>query len=439
MRVCLLLEVALTGVLIVCAPSTARADGWKIQLQGARALGTSYAGRSVLAEDASVVWFNPAAMSWLAGDWILTGGAPIITYQLNFRDRGSVSVLGQPVTGARSRDGGRTAAVPHVYAVKRLNARSWAGLGFNAPFGLGTDYGETWAGRYFATETTLTVFNINPAFALRPSSRVAIGVGLDLQRSTATLANMIDFGSIGAAAGLPLTPQGADGRIKFSGGDWATGFDLSVAWDAARSTRIGATYRSRVEHTLSGQADFTVPTQATPMTAGGLLFADTGARTVLPMPSELSVSASRALPGGWMLLGDATWTGWSRFQELRVSFDNPSQPAVRQPADWRDSVRFAVGARNTFARTWTVHGGVGYETTPVPDATRNARLPEENHAWFSAGASYQRSDSLRLDFHASHLVTPNAEIRLDDPFAGRLVGNVHWRLSVFGVSAALRF
>jgi long-chain fatty acid transport protein len=431
-------ESVLIGSLVVCASSPVCADGWKIQLQGGRELGTSYAGRSVLADDASVVWFNPAAMSWLTGDWVLTAGAPVITYQLDFSDAGSVSVLGQSLKGATTRDGGMTAVVPHLYLAKRLNARWWAGFGFNAPYGLGTNYGESWVGRYFATETTLRVFNLNPAFAVRPTPRVAIGFGLDVQRSTATLANMIDFGSIGAAFGLPLAPQAHDGRIQFTGGDWAAGVDLSVAWDAARDTRVGAAYRSRVDHTLAGHADFTVPPEARPLTAGGL-FANTGAQTVLPMPTELSLSASRALQDGWLLLGDVTWTGWSRFQELRVTFDNPSQTDVRQPAAWNDSIRFAGGARKAVAARWTLSGGAGYETTPVPDSTRNARLPEENHAWFSVGAAYQRSEARHFDVYYSHLVTPNAAIRLADPSAGLLAGSVHWRLNVLGASAVFRF
>jgi len=69
----------LTACLILSIARVAGADGWKIQLQGGRALGTGYAGRSVVADDASVVWFNPAAMSWLTGDSVVTIGAPVIT------------------------------------------------------------------------------------------------------------------------------------------------------------------------------------------------------------------------------------------------------------------------------------------------------------------------------------------------------------------------
>src|SRR4051812_31713694 len=97
----------LAATLIATAQSAhTLADGWKIQLQGAKALASSYAGRSVLVDDASTVWFNPAAMTELTGRTTLTAGAPLITYQLLFRDSGSRSVLGQPVQGPPMQDGG---------------------------------------------------------------------------------------------------------------------------------------------------------------------------------------------------------------------------------------------------------------------------------------------------------------------------------------------
>ncbi|HEY4671150.1 MAG TPA: outer membrane protein transport protein, partial [Gemmatimonadaceae bacterium] len=214
----------LAAALIVTAQSVhTLADGWKIQLQGAKALASSYAGRSVLVDDASTVWFNPAAMTELTGRTTLTAGAPLITYQLLFRDSGSQSVLGQPARGPLMQDGGTTAIVPSLYVVRRINDRVRFGFGFNAPYGLGTDYGESWSGRYHATETTLRVFNLNPSIATRLGDHVSVAFGFDLQHSSAVLANMIDFGSFGAAVGLPLVPQGHDGRVKFDGRDWAAG------------------------------------------------------------------------------------------------------------------------------------------------------------------------------------------------------------------------
>jgi long-chain fatty acid transport protein len=428
-----------TALFVVIVSAAGSADGWKIQLMGGANLGSCYAGRSVLGDDASAVWFNPAAMTLLPRGWTLTVGAPLITYQLDYRDAGSRSVLGQPLLGEVSKNGGKTAVVPHVYLVKGLNERAQFGFGFNAPFGLGTNYDETWVGRYHATETTLTVFNLNPSIAVKVNDALAVGFGLDVQHSQATLANMIDFGSFGAAAGLPLAPQGSDGRVRFKGSDWAMGFNAGLRWQITGRDAVGAAYRSEIDHELRGPAEFTVPSAAAPLTAGGRVFADTDARVVLPMPHELSVSASHRINEDWMLLGDATWTQWSAFRELSVEFDNPLQPPVHQPADWRDTVRVAVGAKRSLGPRWSFRTGAAYETIPVPDTTRTPRLPEKNHTWLGAAGSYTSPRHWTFDIHLSHLLTPDAAINLRDPAAGTLTGDVHWRLTVLGLSATKRF
>ncbi|MBQ0780995.1 MAG: outer membrane protein transport protein, partial [Thalassolituus oleivorans] len=43
--------------------STAYASGYKVNEQSASGVGTAYAGRAAVADDASVVFYNPAAMS----------------------------------------------------------------------------------------------------------------------------------------------------------------------------------------------------------------------------------------------------------------------------------------------------------------------------------------------------------------------------------------
>jgi long-chain fatty acid transport protein len=431
--------VVVVFALVVGVARDVRADGWKVQLQGVKELGLSYAGRSIYVDDASTVWFNPAGMVRLSERWTITAGAPVITYRLAYTDQGSTSVLGQRLTGPSAVDGGQTALVPHLYIVRNFHDRLWAGFGFNAPYGLGNDYGETWVGRYHATKTVLTVANLNPCVAFRLTDGLSIGVGLDVQYAKATLANMIDFGSLGAAAGLPLRPQGSDGKIELDASDWRAGYDLSFAWNAGHKTRVGVTYRSQIEHPLAGTAHFTVPAAAAALTAGGALFRDTAATSVLPMPHEVSVSASYELGPEWTLVGDETWTDWSRFDQFAVTFANPLQPALVQSASFRNSSRSAIGLIYRTPRKFVIRTGALYETTPVPDATRTPRLPEVNNAGISTGASYRHGERVELDFSFSHLFPHDAPISLQNPAAGQLVGRVHWRLDIAAVALNLRF
>ncbi len=432
------IRAAMVASIIAAATVNTIADGWKVQLQGVKALGVSFAGRSVNLDDATTVWFNPAGLTRLTKRWVITTAAPVITYSLDYTDRASASAIGQPLSGPSTVNGGTTSAVPHFYVARKLKDDVSFGFGVNFPFGLSSDYDETWVGRYHATRSELTVMNLNPAFAIKAGDRLSLGFGLDVQYSDAQLANMIDFGSLGAAIGFPFTPQGLDGKIDVQGTDWAVGYDLSVAWDPTARTRVGATFRSRVDHTLAGTADFTVPAQAQVIT-GGVAFTDTGASTVLPMPAELSVSASQEIGKKWVLVGDMTWTDWSRFQRLTVTFENPAQSPIAQDANYTDSFRSAVGVVYRANDRWELRSGGLHETTPVPDATRNPRLPEGNHTGFSAGASYRFGERGDLDFAVAHLIPHDAPINLFDPAAGQLTGKVRWKLDILAVSLTLRF
>lgn len=429
--------VVIACLVLMASTRSALADGWKVQLQGVKALGLSYAGRSIV-DDGSVVWFNPAGMTRLKQRWTVTFGGPAINYRLDYRDRGSTSLLGQPLNGPSTGDGGRTSGVPHIYVVRNFGNKLWFGTGVNVPYGLGSDYGERWVGRYQATKTELTVVNVNPAIAFKATERLSLGFGLDVQRSTARLANMIDFGSIGAAVGLPLRPLDNDGAIEVDGSAVGVGADLSLAWSIDSRARLALTYRSQITHRLEGTARFTVPAAATLLTAGGTIFKDTGARFTLPMPHELSTSGSYELRPGVVLVGDVTWTDWSRFERLTIAFDNVNQPPVSQEADFRDSIRSAAGVVFSVAPRVELRAGGLYETTPVPDATRTPRLPEANNAGFSGGLSYRLGPRADVDFSFSHLIPHKAPIVLESPAAGTLVGDVRWRLDIVGVALNLR-
>lgn len=423
--------------IIVAGAGTATADGWKIQLQGVKALGLGYAGRA-LADDATTVWFNPAAMTDLDQRWVVTVGAPMITFDLDYTDRGSTSVLGMPLTGPSASNGGRTSGLIHAYGVWKSSERLAVGFGFNPPYGLGNDYGDIWVGRYHATRSELAVLNISSAVAYKVHPKLSLGFGLDIQRSTATLANRLDFGSFGAAIGLPVVPQGADGGINLDASSWGIGIDASAAWQVTPRVRLATTYRSMVEHTLEGPATFDVPVPALPL-AGLGAFQTTPATTTLLMPHELSIAGAFELSRRWTVVADFTWTDWSQFEELTVSFDNLAQLPLSQRADFRDTKRVAMGVVYDAHPRWVVRAGGLYEQTPVPDATRTPRLPEVNNAGITFGGTFHLTPKVDLDFSWSHLIPHDAPIALVDPAAGALNGSVRWRTDSVAIGTSFSF
>ncbi len=147
------------------------------------------------------------------------------------------------------------------------------------PFGLSTEYDATWPGRYQAVKSSLQAIDLNPSIAWQATDTLSLAVGVSAQQAKATLTSAIDFGAacLGALGPTPCTglglPQAADGLVVVDGDDWSYGWNAGLAWRPNADWTIGLTYRSGIEHEISGSADFTVPTRALPLTASGA-FAD---------------------------------------------------------------------------------------------------------------------------------------------------------------------
>src|SRR5262249_38287143 len=145
-----------------------------------------------------------------------------------------------------------------------------------------------------------------------------------------------------------------------------------------RGTRIGLTYRSRIQHDLNGRATFSVPKPAHILKATGAL-TDTGAHASAVLPDVVSLSAVQQVTPDWAVFGDVTWTHWSPFRQFVVGFDNPKQPPVVNREGWNDSFRYALGVRWEPTSRVVLRVGTAYDETPIPSAAlRTARVPDSD-------------------------------------------------------------
>ncbi len=84
----------------------------------------------------------------------------------------------------------------------------------------------------------------------------------------------------------------------------------------------------------------------------------------------------------------------------------------------------------------TLRGGVGWELSPLDDANRSFRLPDDDRLWLSAGASYKANDRYSFDVGYSFLTTFDTQIQPavlfggtgpagNGPFGADVDANVH--------------
>ena len=423
-----------------CFSTDAAAVGFALEHQSVSNLGYAFAGGAASAEDASTIFWNPAGMTRLPGRQAVAG-LNAIYGSARFRNEGTTSPAGPafPITGG---DGGNPVGlnwVPNLYYSADLGRDLKGGIGINSPFGLKTEYPADWMGRYHAIDSVLKSFNINPSIAWKVRDGVSLGGGVNFQYFDAELSNAIDYGAAcfaafgpGACAGAGITPQGRDGIAKVSGDSWSVGWNVGALFDVAPGARVGIAYRSSIKHQVKGRATFenpALPGGFAALTAGAQ---DTGARSTIKTPDTLSVSAYGDVSPKWSLLGDLTWTGWSKFKELRVRFDNGATDAVT-PANWRNTVRVSLGAGYKLHDRWTLRGGIAYENSAIRDEFRGPRIPDNAHRLVGLGFNYKVSKTGSIDFGYMHAFVKDAPVNTSSPTAGTLVGTYKVRADVLSL------
>jgi len=380
------------------------AAGFAISGKSASNLGNAFSGTTVLAEDASVVYTNPAAMQDLEGRHF-SFLVHSINSNLHFKDKGSNT------TGPSNNSVTDPHYVPNLYYVMPLEENMRFGLGIYAPFGLGLDYNDNWKGRYITTGSDMKIVNVSPMLSFQLSDSISLGLGLDAQYLDATLENKVDFGK---ALGQP---QKMDGTQKLTGTDWAYGYSLGMTYDLNEQTRLGASYHSPILHNIDGHSDFgDVPSllQST--------YTDTGASLSLTLPQSLSLGLSHKVSPRLQLMADATWTGWSSYDKLVIKFDN-NVSTSRTKENWNDTWRLSLGGNYRINDKWLMRAGISHDPTPIPDAQhRSPRVPGTTRDWLSLGSKVELSKGMSMDLAASYTLPVSYKINNTDAYGHTLKG-----------------
>ena len=416
--------------------------GFAIIEQSVTGLGRAFAGSAAVAEDASTIFFNPAGLTYLSHSEFASG-LNIIKPQSDFSNEGSTiapALGGTAMTGSGD-DGGKLAVVPNLYYAHRLNDRMVAGIGISAPFGLVTEYDDDWVGRYHAIKSDLKTVNINPSFAFQTTEKLSLGFGLNLQYIDLELTQAVDFGAVCAAAAVAAcaTPQGHDGKANVTADDWSWGYNLGLIFQATEATRIALAYRSKISHHLKGKGSFDIPDNAAVQgTASATGFSDGSLDGKVTLPESASFAVHHQINAKWAIMGDASWTRWSRFQDLTINSTDSSRLSSSKAERWDNNMRYGLGLTYIHNDTWTFRGGVAYDQTPVSDQYRTPRIPDEDRKWIAIGASYKYSDNITVDAGYTHifLSSPSLhdESNLSDPSASyTLSGKYNASVDILGV------
>lgn len=372
----------------------AGAAGFALNESSASAAGTAYAGRGSNAEDASIMAANPAGIALLEERQVTMGGAVVVP-KGDFKGTGGNA-------GSNEDDFLSTAVIPFGYFSMPIDDQLSFGLGIYAPFGSSTDYNDDWAGRYLADETDVSVINIQPTIAYKFTDQLSVGLGVFGSYAEGELTRFAH----------PAISPSAHSKVK--GDSWAFGWNVGAIWQPLDTTSVGVSYRSSVKHTLKGDASISVADLTEK------------AKLDITLPEQLEFSLTHQLDNKWAVMAGATWTRWSRFEELKIESDqggngpisgNPltgpnTDVLTYVPENWKNSWAFAVGTSYKYNDQLTLKAGYAFDQTPVQDEFRTARIPDGDRNWLTMGAKYELGGDWTVDAAYGYMF--GSKVKIDE-------------------------
>jgi long-chain fatty acid transport protein len=373
--------------------SPAFAGGFALNEQSASGMGTSFAGRSSSALDASTVFGNPAGMSYLGEQ--VSGGLALIKARTDI-DNASATNSGSGTgryNGSNDGDMVPLTAIPFGYYVKPLDENWHFGFGVYAPFGMATEYENDYQGRRFADKSDVTTVAFQPTLSYKFNDQWSVGGGVSANYITGTLSSTVN----------PLPGLTSDGHFEVKGDDWGYGYNLGAMFQATAATRIGLSYRSKVDYSLQGDA------KNSAIKVGNFEAVKAGkydASLDISTPESVELSVTHQFDSQWTGYAGAVWTRWSTFQEVVI--ESPSNPVgsfseVTEEQNWHDTTSYAVGLSYQLDPQWVLRSGVAYDPTPTNNIDRSPRIPSGDRYVYSVGTGYSPNSNLTLDMALTYL------------------------------------
>ncbi|SIQ25958.1 long-chain fatty acid transport protein [Aeromonas sp. RU39B] len=352
--------------------SHAMAAGYQLAEQSATGLGRAFAGEAAIADNASVLGRNVAAITRFEHT-ALSVGAVYIKPDVNIK---GTTVVGGHTLNADARDIADDAWVPNLYLVTPINDRLSMGFGATSYYGLGVEMPSNYNAGHFGNVSDIKTYDLGLALAYQLTPWLSAGMGISAIRGEGEVGGTYPSGNLIAK--------------HLEGDGWAMGWNTGILISPSEKTRIGISYRNGVDLKLKGDAKLG---QKIGSTYVGL--EDTG-ELILPLPATAELALYHQLTPSFAMHASINWTDWSKFTQLEAKLDRYNTMHIKDE-NWEDNWRYAIGMTYQLTPLWQLRSGIAYDRSPVSAEHRTISIPDADRIWYSAGVGYQVTPQLNLD------------------------------------------
>lgn len=417
-------------------PAAASAQGFGLNEIGSCAIARGFATSSGACRDASLVYWNPAAITTLRGNNGLVGVSPI-------------AVSGDFTQDTTGRQWDAEAPVefpPHLFWSRATEGSRLAfGIGAYVPYGLTSQWGDDFPGRFSATKASIQTIYVQPTVAFQLSDAWSVGLGPIIGHSSVELSQAVDLSQqtlptgTGTFANLGIAPRTEFARAKLTGDAWGFGFNVGLFGKVAEDWQIGLRYLHGIDFDYD-DADAVFTQSPTGLTFAAALVNPATGDTLIPagapvdavvasqftsgalVPQSVSTSISHPaqLQGGVTYTGfenteltvEYAWLGWKAFEVLPVDFETAPDRELIEDYNNSSSIRF--GAQHRYRNGWLARGGLTASTSAAPPETVTPLLPEQDRYTVNLGAGIPISTKWTLDAAYAYVGTWGSRGRIDE-------------------------
>jgi long-chain fatty acid transport protein len=389
--------------------SPAWAGGLALYELGTPDVGTAAAGWSARAQDASTAFTNPAGMTRLEQSQMLAGAQPLY---VNVKFDTDSATFG----GGDGGNAGGWVPAAGLYYVHDVNQEWKLGVAAASYFGLGLDYGDNWAGRYYVTKAELLTFGVTPTVAYQVNSWLSIGAGPTFVYGSLEQKAAINNA---VAEGDPNFP---DGSIEAEDDDFGFGGIFGVLVEPREGTRFGITCLTEVELEFKDVAKL----KNLGPTLSALLAGVRGTKVDLELtiPQMLMVSGYHELTPNLAIMANFGWQDWSKFGETQVTVRSTTTTRLTQDRNFKDTWHVALGGQYRFLEKWLWSVGLAYDSSPVDNNDRTPDAPLDRQIRYATGLQYDWGENITLGAAYEYLDAGKAKIdQQGGPLQGDLKGD----------------
>ena len=355
------------ATLLSLSAATLLASGYRIPEQSLNSVALS-AAYVASANGADASYYNPANMSFMAqGAYTEAAMTYINLPKVNYTDA---------IASCSGDSKEEEFLMPNLHYVSPMMGNWRYGLSITAPAGLSKRWDESYPKRT-ADEFTLKVIEVNPTASYLVNDQFSVGFGLRGVYTDGVVRS--DF---------PAATTSRD----LSGDSIDFGYNLALSYKPIKDLTLAATYRSKVDLTVEGEATLTG--------SGGTSYLGRGASVTIPLPASLAIATAYTMDKTTVeFVFERTY--WSSYKNLDFNYDyalTGSLATFDTPIakNWKDVNAYRIGISHQWSDTLKLMAGFAIDKTPVPNNTLGFELPDSDAKLYSVGFEYKLSQNLKM-------------------------------------------